>query len=78
MYKVMIPAVETRVVTVNYVFNVDTKEEADSIIEAAKNNEDLSKIESGIIEDIEVINTPNVEYVIDDIDILEFEDSDES
>jgi len=78
MYKVMIPAVETRVVTVNYVFNADTKEEADSIIEAAKNNEDLSKIESGTVEDIEVIDTSDVDYIIDDIDVLEFEDDDES
>ena len=74
MFKVTIPATETRVVEMGYTKYAKTKEEAEKIAMAF--TEGYGTTEYGVdeIEDIEVINSYNLDFMIDCVEIEELKE----
>jgi len=71
MYKITIPATETRVVEMDYIKYAETKEEAEQIAMAFVEGCGVSKYVIDEIEDVEVVNSYNLDFMIDSIEIEE-------
>ena len=76
MYKVTIPATETRVVEMDYIKYAKTKEEAEQIEMAFAGGYGISEYGVDEIEDVEVINSYNVDFMIDCVEIEEIKEED--